>query len=412
MAKRSKKTRWIIGATVVIVVAGLSFGAVQLARPSVQTPTAPVTRGVFTKYLDLRGAMAALQSVTLMAPRNAGGNVRILTLTPSGASVKPGDVVIQFDATQLEQTLHTDQVTLKQAEAAIGQARAAGQLKEQTDVTNLMKARFALEQAKLEASKQEIISKIEGEEDQLAVSDAQQAEIQAEQQLKSDRADTAAQVEGKIEPRDKAAFDVRRTEQQIAALTLKAPIGGVITIFPNPPWNDNAPRFHPGDQVGPGQQIAEIPDLATLRVQARVEEVDRGQLSIDQPVTVRVDAVPDRVFTGRITGISTLSKIDFSAGWPPARNFEMTVNLVQSDSRLQPGMSASLRIAVSKIPDSTLIPAGAAFQENGQTVAYVLQGSKFRTQPVQVSRESDGKLAVLSGLKPGERVALKVPARK
>lgn len=412
MAKRSKKNAWIWGGIGIVIIASISFAASELARPSVRTPTAVAQRGVFTRYLELRGTVTALRSVTLAVPRVAGGAVRILAIKPNGAAVKPGDVVIQFDATQLKQTLQTDQVTLKQAEAAVGQARATGQLKEHTDITNLLKARFALQEAKLEASKEEIISKIEGEEDQLAVADAQKAVLQAEQQLKSDRADNAATLEGKIQPRDKAAFDVRRTQQQIDALTLKAPISGVVSIFTNPPWNSNAPHFHPGDQVWPGQQIAELPDLSTLRVTARVDEVDRGSLTAGQPVTVRVDAVPDRVFTGKISEISTLTKLDFSAGWPFTRNFEATVNLAQGDPRLQPGMTASLRIAASKVSNALLIPAAATFQQNGRTVAYVLEGSKFRPQPVDVSRPSDGKSEVLSGLKPGDRVALKAPSKR
>ncbi|MDE3179596.1 MAG: efflux RND transporter periplasmic adaptor subunit [Acidobacteriota bacterium] len=412
MAKHNGKSRWIWAAAAIVIAVGISFAAIENASPSVSTPTALARNGIFTKYLELRGSVTALRSVTLGVPRVAGGAVRILTIEPTGSPVKAGDVVVTFDATQLKQTLEADQVTVKQDEAAVGKAKAAAQLKEHIDVTNLMKARFTLEQAKLEASKEEILSKIEGEEDQLAVADAQKAVLQAEQQLKSDRADSAATIQGAIQPLQKAKFDVRRTQEQIDSLTLKAPITGVVTIFKNPPWREDAPHFHPGDQVWPGQQIAEIPDQSTLRVTARVDEVDRGPLAIGQPVSVRVDAVPDRVFTGRIQDISTLTKLDFSGGWPFARNFEAMVELGQTDPRLQPGMTASLRIAASKLSNALLIPAAAAFQENGRTVAYVLEGGKFRAQPVEVSRPSDGQVEVLSGLRAGDRVALKAPAQK
>lgn len=411
MANRSKNSRWIWAALVIVIAGAITFAAIEHASASVPTPTAVARRGVFTKFLQLRGSVTALRSVTLAVPRVAGGAVRILTIKPTGSPVKAGDTVISFDATQLKQTLESDQVTVKQDEAAVGKAKAAAQLKDHTDVTNLLKARFALEQAKLEASKEAIISKIEGEEDQLAVADAEKAVLQAEQQLKSDRADSASTIQGAVQPLEKARFDVRRTQEQVDSLTLKAPISGIVTIFKNPPWQDDAPHFHPGDQVWPGQQIAEIPDLSTLRVSARVDEVDRGPLAIGQPVTVRVDAVPDRVFSGRIAEISTLTKLDFSGGWPFARNFEATVKLGQSDPRLQPGMTASLRIASSKLTNVLLIPAAASFQNNGRTVAYVLDGAEFRTQPIEVSRPSEGQVEVLSGLKAGERVALKSPSK-
>jgi HlyD family secretion protein len=408
MAKRSKR-RWIGAGILAFAILGIALGAARFGRSTTSIPTAMVSRGVFTRYIELRGACIALRSIAIRAPRQIGSQVRILKLAPNGSVVKPGQAVVQFDASTLLQTLHKDQVTLKQAQAAIGQAKAKALLTEQKDVTAVMKARYALEQAKLSASQQAILSKIQGEENELAVADAQQAWVQAEQQLKSDKADGAASVQEKVTPRDKAQFDVKQTEREIAALTVNAPIAGVITLIPNPPWRDNAPTFRPGDQVGSGTEVAELPDLSTLRMDARVSEVDRGELQPGQAVSVRVDAVPDRVFTGSIESISTLAQTDFSSGWPPERNFDLHAKLNQMDPRLRPGMSANLRIAVAKLPNSILIPAAAAFSAAGETVAYVVDGSKFSERAIQVSRPSHGKLEVISGLKPGEKVALSVP---
>ncbi len=390
-------------------VVAIGLGTTRFGRSSPRVPTVVVTRGVFTKYLELRGSCIALRSIAIRAPRQTGSQIRILKLVPNGSIVKQGEAVVQFDASTLVQTLHKDEVTLNQAQAAIGQAKAKALLTGQKDVTAVMKARYALDQAKLSASQQAILSKIQGEENALAVADAQQALVQAQQQLKSDQADGAASVQEKVAPHDKAEFDVQQTEKQIAALAVNAPIGGVITLLPNPPWRDDAPTYRPGDQVGSGTQVAELPDLSTLRMDARVSEVDRGELRPGEAVRIRVDAVPDRVFTGSIESISTLAETDFSSGWPPARNFDLHAKLDQTDSRLRPGMSVTLRIAVAKVPSSILIPAVAAFPVLGETVAYVAEGSKFAERVIQVSRPSDGKLEVLSGLMPGEKVALSVP---
>ena len=61
-----------------------------------------------------------------------------------------------------------------------------------------MKARFDVESAKLDASKSEIVSRIEGAEAQLKVTDAEQSLRQAEEKLKADRAKTAATVKRKV----------------------------------------------------------------------------------------------------------------------------------------------------------------------------------------------------------------------
>ncbi|MGH9406264.1 MAG: efflux RND transporter periplasmic adaptor subunit [Terriglobia bacterium] len=412
MPTPKKYRAWIWITILVVIAGGTSVAIAKFARHPVSIPTAFVRRGTFTQYLELRGSVVASRSIALKVPAQAGGQVRILKIASNSSEVKRGEVVIQFDASQLEQTLHSDQVTLKQAEATIGDTRAKTEQIGEKDKTALLKAQFTLEQDRLKAAQKEILAKIDGEEDELKVVDDQTAVVEAEQQLKSDEADGKAQVDGKIAPRDKAEADVRRIQAELAAMAVKAPIDGMISILPNPPWNDNAPLYRPGDQVGPGSEIAELPDLTTLEVEVRVDEVDRGKIRPGEPVNVRVDAVPGRVLRGAVANIGTLARIDFSAGFPWPRNFDTKVRLLDSDPRLRPGMSAGLRIAIETIPGAVLIPAKAAFQQSGQTVAYVLQDSKFVARRVDASRPSDGEVAVFSGLTAGEKVALKQPLEK
>src|SRR5271157_417490 len=405
-------SKWALVAFLVAAIGAISLGAVRLSHATPQTPTVEVKRGLFTDYLQLRGQLLALKSVTVTAPLQAGTDLQILKLVKNGSQVKPGDVVVEFDATKLQQTARQKQSELKQAEGEIEQTRAQANLTEEQDKTDLMKARYDVERAKLEASKQEILSKIEGEEDQLALADAQQKVQQAEQKLKSDQADAAADLEGKKQKKNKALYDMQLAEKQITLLAVKAPIAGLVTMLPN--WRasgpfDNGPDFKQGDQAWPGAGIAELPDLSTLEADARVDEVDRGRLQVGLPVTVRVEALPDKEFQGNLAEISALAKIDFQAGWPFPRNFDLRVKLPQIDSRLRPGMSATVRAAVDHLPDAILIPVEASFQKGGQTVAYVLKGSKFEERAIEVARKSEGQLAVAKGLEPGEKVALKDP---
>jgi HlyD family secretion protein len=396
------------------LLAGGSIVALRLVRGAPTVPTAFVTRGEFTDYVKIRGEVKALKSVTLTAPvvRAEGADPQILKLAKTGAMVKKGEVVVEFDAAKLRQTLQEKRSALKQADAEIEQARAQGRLTEEQDLTDVTKARYDVERARLEASKQEILSKIEGEKNKLALADAEQHLKEVEQKLASDRAKTEAQVRGEQEKREKALFDVQLTEENIARLTLRAPVDGTVTILKNyraGGWFEGgAPPFKEGDRAWPGAGIVELPDLSTLRVHGRVEEADRGRLKLDQDAMVRIDAVPDKEFSARVVEISPLAKIDFSS-WPFPRNFDVAVQLEQADSRVRPGMSATARVAVERLPDCVLVPPEAAFQKLGRTVAYALRGSRFEEREIQVSRRGEGQVVVARGLKPGERVALKDP---
>jgi len=408
--------KWGLIALAVVVISSVTWGAVKYTRQGTSVATAEVKVGEFVDHLQIRGELKPLKSKIVTAPSTSGSDVQIVKLVKNGDVVKTGEVIVQFDVTTLQRTLDENRSLLKQAEGEIVQTRAQGRLTEEQDQTDLLKARYDVERAKLEVSKQEIVSQIEGEEAKAKLADAEQVMRQAEQKVKSDKSGSEADVQGKIEKREKALFDVQKAERQIAALTVKAPGDGMVTLMPN--WraggffSDNAPEFKEGDRAWPGAAIAELPDLSTLRVTAHVDETDRGRLSLGQTATVRVDAVPDKELSGRVTDISTIAKMDFSSGWPPKKNFDLTLQLAQMDPRLRPGMSATLRIAVERFPNSILIPAKAAFSKQGRMVAYVLHGSTFEERAIEVSRRSAEEVVVTKGLARGEQVALKDPTIK
>lgn len=394
-----------------IVVALLVFGAFRLASPALSIPTAVVKRGEFVDYLELSGEMKARKSVTITAPYEAG-DLQILKIAATGTAVKKGDVIVDFDTTNPKQTLEQNDSELKSADAEIEKSRAQSRLKEEQDLTDVMKARFDVESAKLDASKKEIVSKIDGAESELKVADAEQKLKQAEAKLKADKESDAADLEGKKAKHDQAAFKVKQMERALAVLQLKAPSDGIVTVLNN--WRasgffGNGAPFKAGDRAWPGAALAELPDMSTLQIAARVDETERGRIQVGEPLTIRADAVPDREFTGHIAEISTNASMDFSGGWPFPRNFSVQIAIENPDPRLRPGMRANLRIATERVPDAILLPPQALFHDAGLTVAYVINGRKFSERTVDVARRSNDQLMIAKGLEPGERVALQDP---
>jgi HlyD family secretion protein len=165
-------------AIVIILLAGsgVLLGAARLGKRSPTVPTIAVRRGEFLDSAQFGGEVKAMKSVTISAPAEAG-DLQIVKLLPEGTAVKAGDVVVDFDKTKTEQDLAQFRSALKSAEAEIGQARAQARLAEEEDKTAVLKARYDVQAANLEAGKQEIVSKIEGEEAKLKLADGNQTEI-------------------------------------------------------------------------------------------------------------------------------------------------------------------------------------------------------------------------------------------
>ncbi len=396
-----------IGVAAFLVSCGAIAGFVRYSRRPPPTATYRVTRGEFLDVLQLRGQLRAMKSVDINAPANVG-MLQILSIANDGAHVKAGDVISQFDPSKAKQDLAQDNSTLKSALADIDQARAQALLTEEQDTTAVMKARFDVQTARINAGEKEILSQIDGAEAELKLADAQQTLNQAEAKLKSDRLSDRATIADKVDASRKARYDVERASQALAAMTLRSPAAGMITLVPV--WhNGGVGPFKAGEQAWSGAPIAEIPYAASLRVTTRVDETERGRLAVGQPVTVQVDAIDNRQFTGKVVKIGTIATEDYSAGWPIPRNFDVQIVLHQTDQRLKPGMTVQVTVIVDRVPNAISLPAQASFLRSGETVAYVWDGSAFRARPIQIARRSRDRILIAGGLRAGDLVALNDP---
>jgi RND family efflux transporter MFP subunit len=392
----------------VVLVAG-TFGVVRLARSAPNVPTVDVKLGEFVDHIQVRSEVKALKSIVLTAPTGVG-DLQIVKLAKSGQQVQPGDVVVQFDSTQLQRQREQRLTDVKTAEAEIERTRAQQRITEEQLKTDLEKADFDVRRAKLELSKAEILSKIDGEKARITLLNAQRRYKEIEERLEQNRLAADAEVESRKQKRAKEMVDLQRAEQNLLKMELKAPSAGMVSIMPNfraGNWG-SWPEFKEGDRAWSGAGIVELPDLASIRVNGRIEEADRGRLKTGQDAVIRVDAVPDKEFTGRIADISPLAKLDMS-GWPIRKNFDVAIQLDQIDPRLRPGMSTTARVAVERLPNVIVVPADSAFVRSGKTMAFVLRGSKFEEVEIEISRRGGAQIVVTKGLKPGDRIAMKDP---
>jgi multidrug efflux pump subunit AcrA (membrane-fusion protein) len=403
-------------AIVTAAAAMLSVGwvFVGIGRGSVpDLPTVEVTRGDFTDLLEIRGEIRPVRSIVLASPMQSG-ELQIIKLAKSGTMVKPGDVVVQFDGSTLLRTIQEKQSELRQADAEIEQQRAQSKITDEQNATALMRAQYDLQRAKLEVLKGDTIPRIQLEQAKLAVGDAELKLKEIEAKIKSDKTAAEASIAARYRKQEKAQADLARARRGLQNLEMKAPAAGMVNVLPNPRsgafFGGNEQEFREGDRAWAGAAVLELPDLSSVHLEARLDESDRGRLNPGQEATVRIEAVPGQAFKARIDRISLLARVDFSSGWPPPKNFDLGLVLLEVDPRIRPGMTAVARIATDRVPDVVLVPSEAVFQKDGSPVVYVLEGSMFTEQRVQISRRGKEQAVVASGVAPGARVAARRPA--
>jgi HlyD family secretion protein len=318
--------------------------------------------------------------------------------------VKTGDIVIRFDPSSAKQQLQEKDAALKQAHATLDQEVAQAHITAEQDQRDLSTAKYTVEKARLEVSKQEIVSALQGEESKidlgLAEMDLKVKEAAVDLHAASDRAKTASLTR----LRDQARFDVDLVKTRLAHMEVGAPLDGVIVYLPNysQGWV-NAKPFAIGDQVWPGAALAEIPDLNTLEMEGKVDEIDRGRIATSNSVRLRVDSIPELTVAAKLRGISLMTEMSFE--WPPTSSFRAYAHVETPDKRLRPGMNGSMDIEIQRIPNAISIPAKALFTRNGKAVVYIAGGDDYRPVEVQVLARNPDEVAI-AGIGAGANVSL------
>jgi len=404
---RHKARSWITFVVTMLVLAGAAAGIYRLRQVEAAgtLPTAAAQQGEFSVIVRCRGELKAQRSVQITAPVNVP-SLRIVWEAPPGGAVKAGDLVVRFDPSSAQQQLEENEAALKQAQATLDQAVADARITAEQDLRDLSQAKYDTEKAKMEASKAEIVSKLEGEESRIDLGLSQEKLRVEEATVNLHATSDKAKVASLTRQRDQAQAEVDLTKHRLAQMELRTPLSGVVMYMQNNSqgWM-NAKPFQVGDQVWPGGVVAEIPDLTTLQMEGKVEEIDRGRISVGQEARVHIDSLPELTMQATLESISPLTEQSFT-DWPRTSSFRAYGRIKQPDPRLRPAMNGNLDVIVSRIPNAISIPSQAVFTRNGKPIVYVARKSGgYRAVEVELLARNPDEVAV-KGIAAGDRVTL------
>ena len=419
------RSTWHVGGAVaILLMGGGTWYALRPAAAADAIETADVTRGEFVDVLPLRGEVRARRTVPINAPRGAG-ELQIVEIARSGTTVAAGDVIVRFDTTTTAQQLAEKRSALREAEAEIARAQAEARISAEAARTDHSKKQYDVQRAKLDVATSEVVSRLDAEKATLTLGAAEQRTREAETKIAADAATARASLGALERSRDKKLADVRLEETRLAALTVRTPVAGVIALGMN--YRAGGPfqqrEWRPGDRAWAGAWIAQVPELGSLYVLGKVDESDRGRLDTGLDADVEVQALGTRSIPGRVTGFSALAKADFTT-WPPARLFDVQIDLRAPESGLRPSMTAALKIRLERLPQALLVPTRALFPPSAKTAGggaggatsagtpaevFVRTGRGFERRAVRVARRGPDRSAIAEGLQPGDRVAVERP---
>ncbi|MBM3737313.1 MAG: HlyD family efflux transporter periplasmic adaptor subunit [Acidobacteria bacterium] len=399
-----------------VVLLGLMCGGAYAAyrytgKTVIEIPTARARTGEFVISVKTRGEVRSTNSMLLAAPQVP--DPKITYLAESGKPVQKGQKVIEFDTAQQEQYLLDRSTSVKTVDSEIVQIQATHRITNEMDAMQLMTYTYNVERAKLEASKASVISEIEGEKAKIDVGVAEGQLGLQNTTIGAHKVTQSADIDRLNQKKDKTVRDMNRAKGYLDKMAIYAPISGIINILPNfrtqGSFGSSPPPFKEGDRAWTGAVIAEIPDLSSMRVELKLDEVDRGKLQIGQSVRVRVDAIPEKELMAELDWISPIAAIQFRGPGMSDKTFPARATLKNLDSRLRPGMSSSAEVLIESQANALMIPARASFVNRGKPSVWVQRGTGYEVREIEVGKRNENDLVVTKGLKNGETVYLENP---
>jgi HlyD family secretion protein len=195
-------------------------------------------------------------------------------------------------------------------------------------------------------------------------------------------------------------------------LILKTPISGLAVVQTTFRGGEMG-AIQNGDQLFPGQFFMSVVDPTSMVINASVNQVDVERLRIGAKARVRFDAYPDLELPARVYSLGGVPK---SGGVRVnyVKEIPVRLKLDAMDPRVIPDLSVSIDVMVDFEDNAVVAPLSSVFQDEDASKPYVfVQSPKgWVRRDVELGLRSFTHVAVRSGLKPSEVVALDKPVDK
>lgn len=394
----------LVLALVVVLALGVAWGARALGDGDA-VDSALVTTGELALEVEVTGRLRAVETAVVSPPQLATvWEFKIARMAAEGATVEPGDPVVSFDVSDLENQLRLQQAERDEAQKQIEKTVKDLEAQRSTDGLRLEEARARLRRARLKVDRPgDLAAARELAEARLDLELAELELTHLETRLDASRRAADAQLAALEAQRDRAERRLTEISESIEQMTVPAPRRGTVIYVED--WQGNKKQV--GDSCWRGEPLVEVPDLRRMLADGEVDEVDVGRVEVGQPVSLRLDAHPDVEFTGSVASIwKTVS---------PRRGSQVKVARVEVEldrtdtRRMRPGMRFRGRILTERIDDVLLVPAEAVFVEDRGPVVYREGALGWEAVVVELGRRGGDAIEVVAGLRRGDRVALRRP---
>lgn len=392
LEEKQTSRRWLwLGLSLILII--VFFTVRSFTRDRVTVRAARATHLPVASTVSTNGRVEPVANFELFSP--IATTVKAVYVQP-GDHVQAGKLLMRLDDTQAKASVASAESGVKTAQAAMDAAIHNGTLQErQAMAADIAREKLELAQARrnLEALIKLNTSGAASEGEVLAA--RQQVEI-AETSLSAlresaQRRYSPADVERARAALSGAEANLAAARKVLNETMVRAPISGTVYAI----------NLAATDFAEAGKLLLQMADTQHERVRAYFDEPEIGRLAVGQEIQIKWDAKPGQAWKGHI------ERIPATVVTYGTRNVgEVLVHIDDPDSGLLPDTHVTVTVTTSSEADALSVPREALHAENGKPYVFrIVNGSLQRTY-VTTGTINLTQVAILSGLKDGEWVAV------
>jgi HlyD family secretion protein len=355
--KAWKKVAIGVGAVVLLVII-VAFTVHQSGKNVVTVQTGKAQRQDLATVVSASGEIKPKTYVNIGA--NAFGKITHLYVK-EGDHVKRGQLLAQLENVQSSADVNANEASLQAAQTDSQAAEAA--LK--TAEADLLRAQADYDRNKLDWSRAQslfkdgLISKSDFDSRKNAWATADAGLTQANARV----AQAKAQNDSASRHIAQAKATLTHYTDLLQKTTYSAPFEGVITNLPV----REGETVVIGIQNAQGSTLMTLADMSVITAEVKVDETDIVNVKLGQPAEVTIDAIPKKIFHGKVTEIgnnaivrsSGLSTSQQTTASEEAKDFKVVVTLSDAPQDLRPGLSTTAKVTTATRSNALSIPIQA-----------------------------------------------------
>src|SRR5271163_2805545 len=367
----------VIGLVVVVVLIGIVVFSVNQANKGVVT----VQTAKVAAQDDLVSLVTASGEVrpTTFTNLTAQGFGRITEiLVKEGDHIKKGDRLLLQDNVQASADVQAQSAAIHTAEDGVNAAEAsyrAAQADVATQQANLEKARLDFERGQ-GLLKDGLIPKQDFDQRKTTYDGAVSAVESARQRVVS----LKAQLDQSRSQVHQNEAMLKHTSDVLSKTTYTSPINGIVSYLPERVGD----YVVPGIQNSNGSFLMTLSDMSIVTSEVKVDETDIVNVKIGQDADVTIDAVPGKIFKGKVTEIgsqavlrsSGLTSTQSTTSTQEAKDFKVVVTLANPPDNLRPGLSSTAKIKTAEKKNVLAIPIQALAVRTRKDLAEAAKNAK------------------------------------